>query len=108
MNNTEKKLDALIDALGFDVEEIRTRNNEAYNHDLKVYGGMLGMMPANGRNYITTEFKFTKRGVKTTKGIRDYLRECFDGNNEPLHYCDDCAATRTLNPDDVKIGDINE
>jgi hypothetical protein len=61
MNNTEKKLDALIDALGFDVEEIRTRDNEAYNHDLRAYGGMLGMMPANGRDYITTEFKLTKR-----------------------------------------------
>lgn len=61
MNNTEKKLDALIDALGFDVEQIRTRNNETYNHDLKVYRGMLGMMPANGRDYIRTEFKLTKR-----------------------------------------------
>jgi hypothetical protein len=61
MNNTEKKLDALIDALGFDVEQIRTRDNETYNHDLKAYGGMLGMMPANGRDYIRTEFKLTKR-----------------------------------------------
>ena len=57
----EKKLDALIDALGFDAEETRTRNNEAYYHDLKAYGGLLGMMPANGRNYITTEFKLSER-----------------------------------------------
>tara|TARA_R110000787_G_scaffold86785_2_gene184958 strand:- start:219 stop:638 length:420 start_codon:yes stop_codon:yes gene_type:complete len=67
MSNTEKKLDALIDALGFDVEQINVnpRKNDRFPSE-PIY-----------------DYKLTDRGVKTTKGVSDYLRECFDGNNKP-------------------------
>jgi hypothetical protein len=54
MNNTEKKLDALIDALGFDVEEKHVFDNEAYTSANRRFD-------ASKENYIQPEFKFTKR-----------------------------------------------
>jgi hypothetical protein len=58
MNNTEKKLDALIDALGFDVEEIGKLDCLGYAQHLMNVGGVI---PVNSNDYRTTEFKFTKR-----------------------------------------------
>jgi hypothetical protein len=54
MNNTEKKLDALIDALGFDVEEKHVFDNEAYTSANRRFNAIK-------ENYIQPEFKFTKR-----------------------------------------------
>jgi hypothetical protein len=54
VNNTEKKLDALIDALGFDVEEKHVFDNEAYTSANRRFN-------ARKENYIHPEFKFTKR-----------------------------------------------
>jgi hypothetical protein len=59
MNNTEKKLDALIDALGFNVNEIKVVDKIAYAQRLMNVGGFT---PVNVNDYKTTEFKFTKRG----------------------------------------------
>ncbi len=59
MNNTEKKLDALIDALGFDVEEKHVFDADAYQRQCCVYA--LTCLKANKEDHIQPEFKFTKR-----------------------------------------------
>jgi hypothetical protein len=59
MNNTEKKLDALIDALGFDVEEKHVFDADAYQRQRCVYA--LTCLKANKEDHIHPEFKFTKR-----------------------------------------------
>jgi hypothetical protein len=51
MNNTEKKLDALIDALGFDVEKVVTTVHPPHFTDMYIEQG-----PVHTVNY-----KFTKR-----------------------------------------------
>ena len=55
MNNTEKKLDALIDALGFDVGEDEAFHQIQYAHALMSNGN------AKKEDYIFTNYKFTKR-----------------------------------------------
>ena len=54
MNNTKKKLDALIDALGFDVKEV-------VNDDLLAFFG--GEIPASLANQVScvTHYELTKR-----------------------------------------------
>jgi hypothetical protein len=59
MNNTEKKLDALIDALGFDVEKKHVFDADAYQRQCCVYA--LTCLKANKEDHIQPEFKFTKR-----------------------------------------------
>jgi hypothetical protein len=58
MNNTEKKLNALIEALGFDVEENHVFNEESYRHAAWCLNGAVKV---NKENYIHPEFHFTKR-----------------------------------------------
>tara|TARA_R110000851_G_scaffold191384_2_gene342006 strand:- start:672 stop:1067 length:396 start_codon:yes stop_codon:yes gene_type:complete len=60
MNNTEKKLDALINALGFDVEEKHVLDGVAYWDQCRAYSGLLHLK-ANKEDHIHPEFKFTKR-----------------------------------------------
>jgi hypothetical protein len=60
MNNNEKKLDALIDALGFDVEESHVLDSDAYRRQCIAYSGSIHLM-ANKEDHIHPEFKFTKR-----------------------------------------------
>jgi hypothetical protein len=57
MNNTEKKLDALINALGFDVEESHVLDVDNYKVARLVSFGMFEV----NKDYIHPEFKFTKR-----------------------------------------------
>jgi hypothetical protein len=58
MNNTEKKLDALIDALGFDVEGKYVVDEDNYE---AARLASFGMFKVNKVDYIHPEFKFTKR-----------------------------------------------
>jgi hypothetical protein len=61
MNNTEKKLVALINALGFDVEEKHVFDADAYQRQCCVYS--LTCLKAKKEDHIHPEFKFTKRDV---------------------------------------------
>tara|TARA_R110000851_G_scaffold106661_1_gene226103 strand:+ start:423 stop:767 length:345 start_codon:yes stop_codon:yes gene_type:complete len=58
MNNTEKKLDALIDALGFDVEEV----SKVYINGV-MYCGNESLIPVSTIDNIvhTIDYKLTKR-----------------------------------------------
>ena len=62
MNNIEKKLDALIDALGFDVEKITDFNVADYErvHKGYIYCRM-GFPPPQKSTYTNVEYKLTKR-----------------------------------------------
>ena len=60
MSDTDKKLDALIDALGFDVEEKHVLDVDSYQRQRCVYA--LTCLKANKEDHIHPEFKFTKRG----------------------------------------------
>jgi hypothetical protein len=60
MNNCEKKLDALIDALGFDVEVNTTYTSIYKKKDVNCSGDPVnGAMPE--RMYEKTNYKLTKR-----------------------------------------------
>jgi hypothetical protein len=76
MNNTEKKLDALIDALGFDFEEKHVFDADAYQRQCCVYA--LTCLKANKGDHIHPEFKFTKRH----KAVDDEPQE--NANRPPL------------------------
>ena len=97
MNNTGKLLRAFIEASGYEVEEVKRESLTGEEPDIFLLD----------KNY-TIDYKVTKQGTKTTKGLRGYLHECFNGVNEPKHYCDDCGQQRTLRPGDVEIGGIDE
>jgi hypothetical protein len=60
MNNTEKKLDALIDALGFDFEEKLMLYEANFRSSREVKNGIFKV---NDGDHIHPEFKFTKRDV---------------------------------------------
>ena len=95
MSNTEKKLDALIDALGFDVEVIRTPVSDMevsnWNNQWRAY-------PLHARPGCTFDYKLTKRDKtkEKPKGIKCY--RVFDHENEQLF------RTTYIKPDlDCKI-----
>lgn len=75
MTNCEKKLDALIDVLGFDIEEDKIRAG------ITITRGLFG--PIEAQNYIYN-YKLTKRtndGIKCTK-CGTHLAD-----NSPLDAC---------------------
>ena len=55
MSNTEKKLDALIDALGFDVEEVAAFDHFRYSFE------SISNPKAKKGDFIFPHYKFTKR-----------------------------------------------
>jgi hypothetical protein len=81
MNNTEKKLDALIDALGFDVEEIGGLNCHDYAQHLMDVGGVI---PVNASDYRTTEYKFTKRDEPVVNPLAGIFGKCSHVNPSTL------------------------
>jgi hypothetical protein len=60
MSNIEKKLDALIDALGFDVEVIQTNIVSPPKNEREGFGGAIGM-GSRPPSHIIYNYKFTKR-----------------------------------------------
>jgi len=62
MNNTEKKLDALIDALGFDVEAVSVGNYELIKAK--------GLRPAIVQEVFN--YKLTKRKEKLLMTFKEY------------------------------------
>jgi hypothetical protein len=109
MSDEMKLIMALCDAMGFDVEEVVTTVHPPFSIIKACFTDRYNQQgPVHTVDYKLNKRKGNNQGVKTTEGLRGYLRECFDGNNEPMHYCDDCSAERELNPDDVRIADINE
>ena len=87
MNNTEKKLDALIDALGFDVEEVVTTVHPPFSIMKALFTDRYNQQgPVDTVNY-----KITKRragGIKCTK-CGTHL-----ANDSPL---DACMCKTSLN-----------
>jgi hypothetical protein len=64
MNNTEKKLDALIDALGLDVEETKTFDSDdviKWSNRWKTLEGLGVSFVPPDRPTPTVKYKFTKR-----------------------------------------------
>tara|TARA_R110000822_G_scaffold18357_5_gene60718 strand:- start:3517 stop:3912 length:396 start_codon:yes stop_codon:yes gene_type:complete len=64
MNNTEKKLDALIDALRFDVEETKTFDSDdviKWSNRWKTLEGLGVSFVPPDRPKPTVKYKFTKR-----------------------------------------------
>ncbi len=65
MNNTEKKLDALIDALGFDVEKVTTNRSEVEQFKIRkrdiIDRCLVGYTPIGSRPKPKYHYKFTKR-----------------------------------------------
>ena len=65
MNNCEKKLDALIDALGFDVERVTTNRDEVEDYkahrDCVIGSCQVGMIPIGNRPKPKYDYKLTKR-----------------------------------------------
>lgn len=100
MSNIEKKLDALIDALGFDVEEIETRIQSpipknigeleifySRGHELDSSGGDYKRGPEDcyyTNEYDITNYKLTKKSQTIKHGINEYLKECFGGEVVPI------------------------
>jgi hypothetical protein len=68
MNNTEKKLDALIDALGFDVEQV----SKVYINGV-MYCGNESLIPVSTIDNIvhTIDYKFTKRDEPTINPLAE-------------------------------------
>ena len=81
MNNTEKKLDALIDALGFDVEEIGGLDCFAYAQHLMDVGGVI---PVNARDYRTIECKLIKRDEPAINLLAGIFGKCSHVNPSTL------------------------
>tara|TARA_R110000823_G_scaffold311904_1_gene438156 strand:- start:37 stop:414 length:378 start_codon:yes stop_codon:yes gene_type:complete len=79
MNNTEKKLDALIDALGFDVERLTTNRNAVEEYKKRktdiINLGLVGDVPIGNRPKPEYDYKITKRDI----------------NSEPLNCHVDCV-----------------
>jgi hypothetical protein len=65
MNNTEKKLDALIDALGFDVEKVTTNRSEVEQFKIRkrdiIDRCLVGYTPIGSRPKPKYHYKLTKR-----------------------------------------------
>jgi hypothetical protein len=76
MNNTEKKLDALIDALGFDVEQV----SKVYINGV-MYCESVSLMPVTPMDNIVHPiyYKLTKRDIDCT-GVS------FDSNEDERDY----------------------
>lgn len=82
MTNTEKKLDALIDALGFDVEEVRLKIKpehlplNGFGHHLYDTSGTV-----NGY-YLSThvvDYKLTKRNFNSKPSLHKLVRQYEQG-----------------------------
>ena len=88
MSNTEKKLDALIDALGFDVERLTTNRNAVEEYKKRttdiINFGLVGDVPIGNRPKPEYDYKLTKRDKtkEKPKGIKCY--RVFDHENEQL------------------------
>ena len=74
MNNTEKKLDALIDALGFDVEiEYKKRKTDIINF------GLVGDITIGNRPKPEYDYKLTKRNFTSKPSLHKVVREYEQG-----------------------------
>lgn len=72
MNNLEKKLDALIDALGFDVEEIETQQKMYSRDDIDDKGQPKeNAMPTH--IFVNAEYKLTKKPCENPLPIDDEI-----------------------------------
>jgi hypothetical protein len=80
MNNTEKKLDALIDALGFDVEEVVTTVHPSFSIMKACFTDRYNQQgPVHTVNY-----KITKRENKIFMTFEEYKRHVID--NTPVNF----------------------
>jgi hypothetical protein len=61
MDNTEKLLRALIDALGFDVEEVDVQDADSFLEFSRMCEEMGGNMVAKPDQFYTTEYKLISR-----------------------------------------------
>lgn len=69
MNNTDKLLRALIDDLGFDVEEVVNENNDLYEKafnliEKRIESGSVELLPLP-MEFYTTDYKLTKMVEKS-------------------------------------------
>jgi hypothetical protein len=83
MNNTEKKLDALIDALGFDVEVIETitLSGKPLEKPDMTPGAFLPVEASDLRDIIRViDYKLTKRKVNGKSELHRIVREYESGH----------------------------
>lgn len=87
-DSVEKKLDALIDALGFDVDELADNLSCKCRHNALVLGGDRDCLKCFGVGYVvTSSYKLAKRDDRTIhvfgKSTVEITGTAFDrGNHE--------------------------
>ena len=83
MNNIEKKLDALIDALGFDVEEVVS----TFKPPFSILKAALTNRYDQQGEIKTTNYKLTKRENKLCMTLSEYEKHMVD--NTPIDFFKD-------------------
>ena len=114
MNNTDKLLRALIDALGFDVETTREFNKTKFDSYMKRYdevskiGGYFGARPSapkHPREFEAAEYKLTKRDTPPFERVPVNYKELLDKYVTHVHACEGDSFTDDYHTDGMGFND---